>query len=142
MNHRMLDPVVADLNRHLGEIARDERRDEAIERRTAALMTIDGGYAPHDAANFAEALGELVADARYAVRLAAILDRVGKALADPTGETGGHYEMIGLHLVKFLKDYWTKYARNQAETEVAESCPRCFGRGCRHCEAPENDERH
>ena len=139
MNHRMLDPVVADLNRHLGEIARDERRDEAIERRTAALMTLDGGYAPHDGANFAEALAELVADERYAVRLELILDRVGKALAAPTGETGGHYEMIGLHLVGFLKHYWKKYARNQAETEIDDSCPHCFGKGCRKCEAPERD---
>ena len=139
MNHRMLDPVVADLNRYLGEIDRAESRESAIDQRTAALMTLDGGYAPHDAANFAEAGGEMVADAQYAGRLALIIDLIGKALAAPTGETGGHYEMIGLHLVGFLKHYWKKYARNQAETEIDDSCPHCFGKGCRKCEAPERD---
>ena len=140
MNHRMLDPVVADLNRHLGEIARDERRDEAIERRTAALMTLDGGYAPHDGANFAEAMGELVADARYAGRLALILKRIGKALAARDGEADAQYQMIGLYLVGYLKDYWTRYAANQAETDIAEACPHCFGAGCRQCEPRERDE--
>ena len=140
MNHRMLDPVVADLNRYLGEIDREESRGYAIERRTAALMTLDGGYAPHDAANFAEAVGELVADARYAGRLALILDLIGKALAARDGEADAQYQMIGLHLVGYLKDYWTRYAANHAETEIAESCPACFGAGCRQCEPSERDE--
>ena len=140
MNHRITDPAVADLNRYLAEIDREESRGYAIERRTAALMTIDGGYAPHDAANFAEAIGELVADEHYAVRLALILGRIGKALAAPTGEIGGHYEMIGLYLVGYLKEYWQRYAANQAETEIAESCPACLGAGCRRCEPRERDE--
>ena len=135
----MLDPVVADLNRYLGEIDREESRGYAIERRTAALMTLDGGYAPHDAANFAEAVGELVADAQYAGRLALIIDLIGKALAASDGEVDAQYQMIGLHLVGYLKDYWTRYAANQAETDIAEACPHCFGAGCRKCEAPERD---
>ena len=140
MNHRMLDPVVADLNRYLGEIDREESRGYAIERRTAALMTLDGGYAPHDPANFAEAVGELVADAQYAGRLALIIDLIGKALAASDGEADAQYQMIGLHLVGYLKDYWTRYAANHAETEIAESCPACFGAGCRQCEPRERDE--
>ena len=32
-----------------------------------------------------------------------------------------------------------KYVRNQAETEIDDSCPHCFGKGCRKCEAPERD---
>ena len=29
--------------------------------------------------------------------------------------------------------------RDQAETEIDDSCPHCFGKGCRKCEAPERD---
>lgn len=139
MNIRMPDPHVADLNSYLGRIDREESRDNAIEQRTAALMTIDGGFSPAEIANFSEAIGELVADERYTNSLALMADRVSKALNAKEGEADPHYQMLGLHLVGFLKDYWTKYARNQAETEIDDSCPHCFGKGCRKCEAPDRD---
>lgn len=140
MNNRISDPVVVDLNNYLAKIDRDESRDYAIERRTAALMTLDGGYSPAEPGNFAEAISELAADARYTNSLALMVDRVGKALNAKDGEADPHYQMLGLHLVGFLKDYWTKYARNQAETEIDDSCPKCFGEGCRNCESRERDE--
>lgn len=139
MNLRLADPHVAELNRYLGRIDRDESRDNAIEQRTAALMTLDGGFSPADIANFAEAIGELVANERYTNSLALMVDRVGKALNAKDGEADPHYQMLGLHLVGFLTHYWKKYARNQAETEIDESCPHCFGKGCRKCEAPDRD---
>ena len=138
MNTR-LDPVVLDLNRYLAHLARDESRDAAIERRTAELMTIDGGYSPAEMGNFAEAISELAANERYTNSLALMVDRVGKALNAKDGEADPHYQMLGLHLMGFLTNYWMKYARNQAETEVDSSCPHCFGKGCRKCEAPERD---
>ena len=140
MNNRISDPVVVDLNNYLAKIDRDESRDYAIEQRTEALMTLDGGYSPAEAGNFAEAISELAADARYTNSLALMVDRVGKALDAKDGEADPHYQMLGLHLVGFLKDYWKKYAHNQAETEIDDSCPKCFGEGCRKCEAPERDE--
>ena len=30
--------------------------------------------------------------------------------------------------------------QGQAETEIDDSCPHCFGKGCRKCEAPERDQ--
>ena len=139
MNTRMADPHVADLNRYLGRIDREESRDNAIDQRTAALMTIDGGFSPAEIANFSEAIGELVADDRYAERLGLMVDRVGKALNAKHGEADPHYQMLGLHLVDFLTHYWKKYARNQAETEIDDSCSHCFGKGCRNCDAPDRD---
>ena len=139
MNTR-LDPVVVDLNRYLAQIDRAASRSEAINRRTAELMTIDGGYSPAEMGNFAEAISELAANERYTNSLALMVDRVGKALNAKDGEADPHYQMLGLQLVGFLKDYWTKYARNQAETEIDDSCPHCFGKGCRKCEAPERDQ--
>lgn len=139
MNLRLADPHVAELNRYLGRIDRDESRDNAIEQRAASLMTLDGGFSPADIANFAEAIGELVANERYTNSLALMVDRVGKALNAKDGEADPHYQMLGLHLVGFLTHYWKKYARNQAETEIDESCPHCFGKGCRKCEAPDRD---
>ncbi len=139
MNTRISDPVVVDLNNYLAKIDREESRDAAIERRTAELMTIDGGYSPAERGNFAEAISELAANERYTNSLALMVDRVGKALNAKDGEADPHYQMLGLQLVGFLKDYWTRYARNQAETEIDDSCPHCFGKGCRKCEAPERD---
>lgn len=138
MNTR-LDPVVLDLNRYLAQIDRAASRSEAINRRTAELMTIDGGYSPAEMGNFAEAISELAANERYTNSLALMVDRVSKALNAKEGEADPHYQMLGLQLVGFLKDYWTRYARNQAETEIDDSCPHCFGKGCRKCEAPDRD---
>ena len=138
MNTR-LDPVVVDLNRYLAQIDHDEARIEAISRRTVEMMTKDGGYSPADSGNFIEAINELAADEQYASLLNMILARVDKAMDTTATTVDVHYQMIGLHLVGFLKDYWTKYARNQAETEIDDSCPHCFGKGCRKCDAPERD---
>ena len=135
------DPIsTAKYGYPLGEIAREESRAYAIERRTAALMTQDGGFSPADDANFSEAIGELVTDSKYAGRVALILERVGKALAPNAVDVDAQYQMIGLHLVGFLKDYWMKYASNQAETEIDDSCPACFGAGCRLCYTPERND--
>ena len=30
--------------------------------------------------------------------------------------------------------------QGQDETEIDDSCPHCFGKGCRKCEAPERDQ--
>ena len=139
MNTR-LDPVVLDLNRYLAQIDHDAARIDAISRRTAEMMTKDGGYSPADSGNFIEAINELAADEQYASLLNMIMARVDKAMDTTATTVDVHYQMIGLHLVGFLKDYWTKYARNRAETEIDDSCPHCFGKGCRKCEAPERDE--
>ena len=137
MNTR-LDPVVLDLNRYLAHLARDESREAAIERRTAELMAQDGGYSPADAGNFGEAMSELVADPKYAEDLQMILAGIEQTVSKEATEA--QYAFIGQRLAGFLKGYWMKYARNQAETEIDDSCPHCFGKGCRKCEAPERDE--
>ena len=64
---------------YLAKIDREESRDAAVERRTAELMTIDGGYSPAEMGNFAEAISELAANERYTSSLALMVDRVGKA---------------------------------------------------------------
>ena len=139
MNTR-LDPVVLDLNRYLAHLARDESRDYAIDQRAAALMTKDGGYSPADSGNFIEAVNELAADPKYAADLQLILAGIEQALDQRTADPETAHALIGRKLVGFLKDYWMRYARNQAETEIDDSCPHCFGKGCRKCEAPERDE--
>ena len=136
MNTR-LDPVVVDLNRYMAHLARDESREAAIERRTAELMARDGGYSPADAGNFGEAMSELVADSKYAEDLQMILAGIEQTVSKEATEA--QHAFIGQRLAGFLKGYWTKYARNLAETQIGDSCPHCFGKGCRKCEAPERD---
>ena len=137
MNTR-LDPVVVDLNHYLAQIDRNESREAAIERRTAELMTQDGGYSPTDSGNFIEAVNELAADQKYAADLQMILAGIEQTVGKEATEA--QYAYIGQRLAGFLKGYWTKYASNRAETEIDDSCPHCFGKGCRKCEAPERDE--
>jgi hypothetical protein len=110
--------VTADLNRYLAKLDEDEGRDESIDERTEELLA--GDYAPFTADNLAEALGEID------------IEGIAKQLAD------GKEAEAGTALAKLVREYWDASARLEAERqindEIANACPRCRGRGCRHCD--------
>lgn len=109
---RTLDPVDSDLNRYLGQIERAEAFDEAVDARAAELMQPGKPFCPTDAYNIEEAMNELGIDAMTA----------------PAAEAATQ-----------IHAYWTKAARNQAESDIDSDCDRCFGKGCRRCDPPEPD---
>lgn len=110
--------VTADLNRYLSKLDEDDRRDSAIDERTDDLLA--GEYAPFTAGNLSEALGEIN------------IEDLAKQLAD------GKEADAGATLANLVRDYWDALARREAErqidNELANACPRCRGRGCRHCD--------
>ena len=110
--------VTADLNRYLAKLYEDEGRDEAIDERTEDLLA--GDYSPFTADNLAEALVEID------------IEELAKQL-----DCGKESE-AGATLAKLVRDYWESSARREAERqiddELANACPRCRGRGCRHCD--------
>lgn len=113
--------VTADLNRYLSKLDEDDRRDEAIDQRTEDLLA-GTEYGPFTPANLSEALGEL--DMTGIEALCKLL-------------TAGNTAGAGLALKTLIGDYWERAARREAErqidNEIANACPRCRGRGCRHC---------
>jgi len=112
--------VTADLNRYLSRLDEDDRRDEAIDERTEELMADGGEYAPFNPDNLAEAISEV-----DIAEIAKLID-------------AGKVSEVGAVLVKQVRGYWEALARNEAErqidNEIANACPRCRGRGCRHCD--------
>jgi hypothetical protein len=111
--------VEVDLRRYLATLDEDDSRDEAIEQRTEELMADGGEYAPFNPDNLAEAISE-----GDIAEIAKLID-------------AGKVSEVGAVLVKQVRGYWEALARNEAErqidNEIANACPRCRGRGCRHC---------
>ena len=110
--------VTQDLNRYLATLDADDSREADIEARTEELL--DGDYAPFHVGNLGEALGEIN------------IDTLAALLAD------GKTAEAGDELAARVRDYWTRMARDKAETDIdderANACPRCKGRGCPRCD--------
>jgi hypothetical protein len=110
--------VEVDLRRYLATLDEDDRRDEAIDERTEELLADE--YAPFHVGNLAEALAEID------------IEDIAKQFA------AGKEAEAGTALAKLVRDYWSAWARREAErqidNEIANACPRCRGRGCRHCD--------
>ena len=111
MNYAIGCAVTADLNRYLSKLEREDLRDTAIELRTDELMQSGEEFSPADPDNVVEAFEEMPIG-----QMGALCAHIEKALTEDSPDS--HYEMIGRHMVGFLKDYWKKNATLRAETDI------------------------
>ena len=106
-------------------VIQEERRLAAIDRAVANLL-----LSTHSPANLLDdALLEVGDLAKATIRshLNAI-ERTRDAVTKAR-----HFEQIGRLISASAQMYAASLARRDAEIEVENACPVCFGIGCRHC---------
>jgi hypothetical protein len=113
--------VTADLNRYLAQLDEDDHWQEALGARQEELLADGGDCFPFQTDNLSEAICEID------------IETVATALK------AGNHEEAGKALAGLVCAYWEREAQRRAEREIqneraANACPRCRGRGCRHCD--------
>ena len=118
----------AALETYLRNLAKDEKRLDAISARSAHLMATDCSPSRTDMVlEAAHEMSETVAD-RIAIEIGHIANRRCAT------EKASSYEMIGRLFAGFLECYCAKEAGRIAEDEINNaSCVKCFDVGCKHC---------